>query len=424
MLEIRLELSVQLSKPTILFISFLDFKERSIQVIRKTPEAFRDSGWDVDYVVLRDITLVDNYRYEKIVNIEDINVYRSILPFHRLINRFIDRRILRRIIQKTSYIFGFFKVLKILVNNKLLSKKYDIVYGYEVNGINALKLLRSLGFFKLSKTVFRYQGSFMYDYLQNKRWSKILSNIDHLVALKSRPDLAIMTNDGTQGDELWKMLNPAVSNFKFWRNGVDIPLIEENPLKNVYDEYDYILVTVSRLNHWKRVDRSISLMKALCKDDDKSFKLIVVGDGPESVSLKNMVKALHLENVVDFIGSVPAREVQFYMDISDVFLSFYDGSNLGNPIMEAMRLNKLIVTLNNGTTGDLILHGFNGLLYDLDDFSFTDVANDIIAVLRDKNKLQEYKENLRCTEREKLWTWNDRFKAEIEEVFALIRDED
>jgi len=32
----------------------LDFKEKSIQVIRKTPEAYIEAGWDVHYVVARD----------------------------------------------------------------------------------------------------------------------------------------------------------------------------------------------------------------------------------------------------------------------------------------------------------------------------------------------------------------------------------
>lgn len=34
-----------MEKKTILFLSALDFKEKSIQVIKKTPEAFVKAGW-------------------------------------------------------------------------------------------------------------------------------------------------------------------------------------------------------------------------------------------------------------------------------------------------------------------------------------------------------------------------------------------
>ena len=38
---------------------------------------------------------------------------------------------------------------------------------------------------------------------------------------------------------------------------------------------------------------------------------------------------------------------------------FYERSNLGNPLLESIRMNKLIVTLNNGDTGKLIRHKLN-----------------------------------------------------------------
>ena len=43
-----------MAKRKILFVSALDFKEKSIQVIRKTPEAFAAADWDVDYLTARD----------------------------------------------------------------------------------------------------------------------------------------------------------------------------------------------------------------------------------------------------------------------------------------------------------------------------------------------------------------------------------
>jgi len=60
------EQNLKMSKDkTILFLSALDFKEKSIQVIRKTPEAYLKYGWKVFYVVARDNSKYGNYFYVK-----------------------------------------------------------------------------------------------------------------------------------------------------------------------------------------------------------------------------------------------------------------------------------------------------------------------------------------------------------------------
>ena len=149
----------------ILFISFLDFKDKSIQVIRKTPEYYRDNNWDVHYVVLRDISLADNYTYEKVLNPDGIHVYRSNLPLNKIINRLLNFKILRRFVQKISYTLGILRAINVIWKNNIHNLNFDFVYGYEVHGVNTLKILKLLGRFKDSKTVYRFQGSFMLDYL-------------------------------------------------------------------------------------------------------------------------------------------------------------------------------------------------------------------------------------------------------------------
>ena len=405
----------------ILFISFLDFKERSIQVIRKTPEFYAQNSWEVHYIVLRDLSLADNYYYEPELNPEGITVYRGYLPLKKLIDTFVKFKIIRRLLQKISYSLGYLNVLQLIRNNNIDKIKFDIVYGYEIHGINTLKILKSFGKFKNSKTVFRYQGSFMLDYIEGKRISKILSNFDHLIALKSKPDLSIMTNDGTRGDKLWKLLNGEDRNFRFWTNGVDIPTITEGNFTFNCDENEVIFITVSRLNQWKRVDRAINLIHCISNISDMPIRLLVLGDGPEKEKLKKLATHLLLEDKIEFKGSIPAEKVKYYLNISKVFLSFYEGSNLGNPILEAIRMNKIIVTLNNGTTGDYIQHLYNGLIYDEDGLNLKDVAKDILQLIRDDKEVNLLKSNLKKTESKKLWTWEQRFTEEISEVNRILQ---
>ena len=67
----------------ILFLSAIDFKDKSIQVIKKTPEFYGKSNWEVDYIVARDTSKVGNYYYESIVDISNINVQRFNWSFEK-----------------------------------------------------------------------------------------------------------------------------------------------------------------------------------------------------------------------------------------------------------------------------------------------------------------------------------------------------
>jgi len=83
--------SGQTDTKKILFISGLDFKEKSIQVIRKTPEAYVAADWEVDYIVARDNSLFGDYHYEDEINPEGINITRVYWPFAKLRAKYSPR---------------------------------------------------------------------------------------------------------------------------------------------------------------------------------------------------------------------------------------------------------------------------------------------------------------------------------------------
>lgn len=403
----------------ILFISALDFKDKSIQVIKKTPEYYAENGWVVDYLVMRDNTLLDNYFYENEINPKNLNIYRIYLPFTKVINLFAKFKYINRLIHKFSYFAGVFKLSYYFFKHNLNKKNYDIIYGYEVHGILVVQFLKLILQFKNSKIIHRFQGSFMFQYLTFLNYSKILSNYDHLIALLLKADLYIMTNDGTFGDKLFNIIKKNdLDKLLFWRNGVDIINVENNFINKRFPTTKYTFLTISRLNKWKRVDKSIDLLSNF---KFKSLsKLIIIGDGPELNNLKLKVKQLNLNDIVFFEGAVSSLDVKYYLDYSNIFLSFYDGSNVGNPLFEAIRSNKLIITINNGDTGNYIKHKENGLIYDFKHFNYTDISNDIIEIFNNDLYRQKIHNNLKNLEKNKLWTWEERFNSELIEINKLL----
>ncbi len=395
-------------------MSGLDFKEKSIQVIVKTPEAYVGDGWMVDYIVARDNCPTGNYFYEKEINPTGVNINRLYWPFPDL--RTTKNRFFSLFLSKFSSAITIYKLFKIA--KKYIDKeKYDIIYGYELQGVLALQFIKILTNCD-AKTVTRFQGTFLNEMFVNKQYLRILYNLDLVFAIKLKSDLLIMTDDGTQGDKaLSKIKGNANYNSRFWVNGVD-EYINDLSHKEIISRPVRFL-SVSRLVGWKRVDRGIKIIKSLVDSGFEKLSYTIVGEGECRGQLENLVKELNLQKHIIFAGGIKNSEVKKYLLDSSFFISMYDSSNVGNPLLEAIRSHNCIVTLNNGDTADWVVHKKNGLIYDPKFFSPNLIAEDILEILKNENAYSKIISEIMITEKEKLWTWADRLKAEIEAVHNL-----
>ena len=135
------------------------------------------------------------------------------------------------------------------------------------------------------------------------------------------------------------------------------------------------------------------------------------------------MKEHHLEEYIKIIGAVPNTEVKKYLNFADVFLSTYDLSNVGNPLLEAIRCNKIIFTLNNGSTAEWVKHEENGFIYDIDEKLHQRIAEDIIRIADDEALRQNIINGVQKLEQDKLWTWKERMDAEVNAVEELLDNE-
>ncbi|WP_368731575.1 glycosyltransferase family 4 protein [Calderihabitans maritimus] len=257
--------------------------------------------------------------------------------------------------------------------------------------------------------------------MKKKFW--MLRAWDHVLGLKIPTDLVIMTNDGTQGNRVLEQLGVKTDRVRFWINGVDWELFEVMPDKdearrNLGIDRKWVLLTVSRLIGWKRVERSIRALPEVVKEYSDVI-LIVVGDGPERAYLEKLTKELGMENHVRFEGAVGRKEIPKYFAAADIFLSLYDWSNVGNPLLEAMMAGKCIVTLNNGDTGKFIENGYNGVLLEYEELQ--KLPEVIKRLLADEGCRKQLGKNARRFAKEYFWTWQERMDAEVKEVSNLIK---
>ncbi|WP_291285049.1 glycosyltransferase family 4 protein [Flavobacterium sp.] len=414
----------------VLFLSADDFKQKSIQVIRKTPEAYVNAGWDVTYVVLRDSSLKGNYYYEVPIELIGVRIIRKEVPGTKMLNAVNNKLLIAILVRVRRYLAIIYLIF---YGIKYLKKEhFDVLYGYEQPGSVAAKFIKQFFGFKKTRFVTRFQGVvFVKEWLRNNLWYRKITNFDTFYALKGPSDLCIMTNDGSCGDWVLEKVKANHKKVAFWSNGVDkfnIDTNRENELKNQYKgNNEFLFVSVSRIDDHKRVDRCIKFFNTLLSmSSDFNFHYLIVGEGAKIKECEILVETLNLKDRVTFAGAVNQSEVPLYLSVADAFISMYESSNVGNPLLEAIRLNKLILTLNNGGTSEWINHKNTGLIYPVDDnldlsqVDYDLMAQEFLDLIVNQEEIVSIKEKLSIVCNNKLWTWEERFSAELNEVGNLI----
>jgi glycosyltransferase involved in cell wall biosynthesis len=120
-----------------------------------------------------------------------------------------------------------------------------------------------------------------------------------------------------------------------------------------------ILISVGRLVPRKGYAFAL---EALANISSPGCHYLVIGDGPEEQSLKNLARQLHVEDMVTFLGFLP-DELKFqYLSASDIYVlpSVHEG--FGICLLEAMHCGLPIVSTDEGGQTDILTDGRNALL--------------------------------------------------------------
>ncbi len=308
---------------------------------------------------------------------------------------------------------------------------FDLIYGYEVHGVLAARLLRRRGF--RLPLVARFQGTVMHPALSDRML--YFRRYEEALALKTRAELYVMTDDGTRGDEVLTRLNPhSRGRTKFWRNGLDLDhlhpaSVEEREAARRdlgIDGGAFVMMTASRLATWKRVDQAVRALPRV-RAWAPNAMLLVVGDGEERARLEALARSIGVSDVVRFAGAVPQREVARYMHAADVFLAVADLSNVGNPLLEAMTCGMCIVAVDAGDTRKLIVDDLTGRLVDSSQRSgfvkpLEERLADLLVALASGDVMRaRLGEAAASYAREHFRTWEQRMADEVEAVSALVR---
>ncbi|MCX5852798.1 MAG: glycosyltransferase family 4 protein [Deltaproteobacteria bacterium] len=391
----------------ILFISGLDIwsmgQQKGAPSLSNTLRGYAEDGWCVFFIT-------GNENVKSIDNIhENVKIYRFDAKWAKL-NRYFMKSIWWLYFQIVAFFIG----LKVCLREEI-----DMFYGYEVTGVPVAKLL-SILFHK--PFISRFQGTKTYFHLKDHFWR--FRHWDEVLSMKIKSDLVIMTNDGTQGDLMLNIIGKDMSKVKFWMNGVenflDVNFNKKEFKKSIgIDPGEKILLSVSRLEKWKRVDRTIVAVSDIIKNHRQlKIRLIIIGDGEEKRNLEEMVRNLKIDDYVTFTGALAHAELKNYYNAADIFISLYDISNVGNPLLEAMKCSKCVIALQGGDTDKLIQNDDTGILLKYSELR--ELPSIIIRLLENSKDMQRLGNKAKIYADKYFWTWQERIRAELVNVNRLL----
>ncbi|NJH81323.1 N-acetyl-alpha-D-glucosaminyl L-malate synthase BshA [Staphylococcus hyicus] len=187
-------------------------------------------------------------------------------------------------------------------------------------------------------------------------------------------------------DETYQIIQPdkeIVPIYNFVKEQ-DFPIGRQPNLRANYGiaQDEKVIIHVSNFRKVKRIDTIIQTFAHIRKD--LKAKLLLIGDGPELLDMRQLVKSLDLTDDVLFLGKQDCMS-NFYQ-ISDLVLLMSEKESFGLTLLEAMNSGVLPIGTRAGGIKEVIKHEETGFLVDIGDC--VTAAKYAVSILQDKQAYQ------------------------------------
>jgi N-acetyl-alpha-D-glucosaminyl L-malate synthase BshA len=174
-------------------------------------------------------------------------------------------------------------------------------------------------------------------------------------------------------------------------NFIDMSLYKQECNQLLRDKFakkeEAILVHISNFRKVKRVQDVVKIFEKVNKQVPS--KLFMIGDGPERLKAEQLCRKLGIAKHVRFLGKL--KVIEKFLCIADVFVLPSKTESFGLVALEAMASKVAVISTNSGGLPEVNIDGETGFLSDVGDVK--KMANDTIALLKDTEKLNQFKNN-------------------------------
>ena len=174
-------------------------------------------------------------------------------------------------------------------------------------------------------------------------------------------------------------------------NFIDMSLYKQECSKSLRNNFarkeEAILVHISNFRKVKRVQDVIKVFEKVNKQIPS--KLLMIGDGPERLKTEQLCRKLEIAKQVRFLGKL--KGIGKMLFIADIFVLPSETESFGLVALEAMASKVAVISTNSGGLPEVNIDKRTGYLSDVGDLN--KMANDTIDLLKDTDKLNEFKNN-------------------------------
>ncbi|MDP2873633.1 MAG: glycosyltransferase [Bacillota bacterium] len=127
----------------------------------------------------------------------------------------------------------------------------------------------------------------------------------------------------------------------------------------------FVIALVGRLAKEKNMDLALLTMFHLAQGNGKErdrWRLLIVGDGPESERLHNLAVELGIKSLVTFLGEVPREQVFHNLRLADCLIFTSTIETQGLVMLEAMSMGLPVVAADSPAATALLNNGCEGFI--------------------------------------------------------------
>ncbi len=172
------------------------------------------------------------------------------------------------------------------------------------------------------------------------------------------------------------------------------PVIFDEVPKPIVKQLDKIsFILFGRISINKGQLFALRAMRELNKSQNKAIKLTILGNCDDIEYLLNLEEYIKKHEMEQFVKIIP-HEANPYKIVNqhDIVLNLSENEAFGRMNIEAMKLGKILVSNNKGSSSELIIHGYNGFIFEHNSLaSFTRLISEI-GLLSD-NQIRNISQN-------------------------------
>ena len=152
-----------------------------------------------------------------------------------------------------------------------------------------------------------------------------------------------------------------------------IPMERKASLEEKYELFDKVVIGyIGSFVDYEGLDILLDAISLIKEEVGEYLKVILVGDGPELSSIKELTKQLEIEDLVIFTGRIPHDEVRDYYSVIDITPFPRRGRRvceIVSPLkpFEALAMGKAVIVSDVAALDEIIQNGETGLVHLKDD---------------------------------------------------------